>query len=145
MPYNLHKDQIANTPAALKKELQAVASFHDLLNVGAEKLVGYLPLSTIREDGGHKADLKIMQWAKETGLSCKKIKNGQTDSGALYVWHNDFLAMFLKKYSAVFENAEIPTTPEKYIDYIEHFTVSLNTSPNAYILIAKTFNDPRFK
>lgn len=71
--------------------------------------------------------------------------DGSTGSGALYVWHNAQLAEFLKKHSSVFTTAQVPTNPEKFIDHIEHFTVPINVFPAAYVLIGKTFNDPRFR
>lgn len=129
----------------LKQELQSVESFGDLLNVGDCKLVGYLPMSTIRERGGRQAEAKLTRWAKASGLNCKKIMGGSTDSGALYVWHSTHLAEFLKKHSIVLTTAQIPTNPEKFIDYIEHFTVSINVFPAAYVVVGKTFNDPRFR
>jgi hypothetical protein len=145
MTYKIFEQQNLTVSNELKQELQSHESFGDLLNVGDSKLVGYLPLSTIKERGGKQAEIKITKWAKASGLSCKKIMGGGTDSGALYVWHNDQLAEFLKKHASVFASAQVPIKPEKYIDYIEHFTVSLNVFPNVYVLIAKTFNDPRFR
>lgn len=118
--------------------------FGSLLNVGENKPVGYLPLSTIAQYGDKNALHDLIHWASSMNYKSEIIKNGSTDSGALYIWDANTLTNFLTKYKTILINAGIPTTPDEYVNYIEHYTVSNSQFPDAYAVVGKSFNDSRF-
>jgi len=118
--------------------------YKDLLEVGAEKACGYLPLSTIEMYGGEQAQAQLIFWAMMHRRESKVIKGGTTGSGALYVWHYDTLKAILKKYRNTLNKASVPTEPQQYIEYIEHHPVLYEKFPLAYIVIGLTFADSRF-
>lgn len=119
--------------------------FSSLLDVGINKPVGYLPLSTIVMYGGKKARLELIDWAISNGLKYGVFMRGHTASGALYIWDENSLNAMLNKYKDILIEAGVPTEAEEYVRYIEHTHVSEKKYPNAYTVVGKTFNDKRFR
>jgi hypothetical protein len=66
-------------------------------------------------------------------------------SGAIYLFDEKWLSEILSKNSKILENAKVPhDNIKKYIMYISNNTVYKDVYPEAYVVIGKTFNDPRF-
>lgn len=124
------------------KELENLA-YKDLINVGKEKPLGYLPISTIEKYGKNINYFK--KYAKENNLGFKIINDCNIWSGALYLYDKKSLKDTLNKYKHILKEASIPYTNIKFIDYISNNSVRYDIQPDAFIVIGLTFNDERFR
>lgn len=117
----------------------------DLYNVGKTKAVGYLPFDNIKIYGNDSVE-NVINWCKENNLKYRHFKTheGSTGSGgAFYVYDYKMLLDLLQKYSNILIDAHVPTEPDNYISYIEKNIVYENIYPDAYKVVAITFNDKR--
>jgi hypothetical protein len=118
----------------------------DLLWVGINKSVGYLPLSTLVGLCNVPVS-RMMNMASSNGLKSLLFSEEECDigSGALYVYDEAMLSSLLREYQTPLSYAGVPTDNcEAYIRYISNNIVFEELYPEAYIAIGKTFNDPRF-
>ena len=86
------------------------------------------------------------KWCELNNLKYHHFKpwEGTTGSGgAFYVYDYNMLLKLLEKYSDILINANIPIEPNAYISYIEKNIVDNNIYPEAYKVVAITFNDKR--
>jgi hypothetical protein len=114
----------------------------DIQNVGITKLLGYLPLCTIIEEGvtveqmideAESRGMKIFLFAQE---NCKVF------SGALYVADIESLNIFLNqpKQRNILKRNKWPTDATAYVNMIaSHFA----HTPKLFELVALTFQDKR--
>ena len=117
----------------------------DLYNVGKTKAVGYLPYDNIKKYGNDSVE-NVIKWCELNNLKYHHFKpwEGTTGSGgAFYVYDYNMLLKLLEKYSDILINANIPIEPNAYISYIEKNIVDNNIYPEAYKVVAITFNDKR--
>lgn len=114
--------------------------FNDLLLVGKRKAVGYLPLLSIQEYG--RTIDEFMAFAVEHGLKFKIFLDCTVKGGSLYLYDEYWLKQLLIENAATLIKADIPLHPEAYIDYIAHYSV---VDEEAFVIVGKTFNDPRFR
>lgn len=130
-----------------EEELIKLPYFEDLLNVGKTKMVGYLPIRTMIHYGAKESIGLVQHFAEQNHLDCMIVSEliSNCASGALYIWHPIQLEIFLNNHIQTFTDAGIPTKPDKYVFYIATITVPKDLYPEAYKLIGKTFNDPRFR
>ncbi|MFA5366672.1 MAG: hypothetical protein WC333_02210 [Dehalococcoidia bacterium] len=72
-------------------------------------------------------------------------RDGQTGSGALYVWDEEMLMNIITHFKDVLTEAKVPVnSTDEFVDYIEHNNISSNIFPLAYEAIGICFNDERF-
>lgn len=121
----------------------------DLLSIGKNKSVGYLPLGTItnKEFGGYNEIIKdIISWSdyKNYNHILYSMSECSIFSGALYIYDQITLSSILFTYKDILENAGIPITPNEYITYINKNIVYNHLFPEAYKVIGLTFADKRF-
>jgi len=122
----------------------------DLLSIGNNKPLGYLPLDTITKDefGGYEGIVKdIISWSdskKYEHILCSEDECS-VSSGALYIYDPISLKNILTEYKDILVNAGIPTTPNEYVTYIKKNTVYERKWPEAYVVIGLTYGDSRFK
>lgn len=123
-------------------ELENLA-YKDLITVGKEKPLGYLPISTIEKYG--KDTHYFKKYAKENNLGFKIVNDCNIWSGALYLYDKKYLKDTLSKYKHILKEASIPYTNIKFIDYISSTSIKYDMQPDAFIVIGLTFNDERFR
>lgn len=122
----------------------------DLLAIGKNKPLGYLPLKTMIEkkhDGYDGVVEDVISWADSKGYKhvlCTE-QECHIASGALYIYDPLSLSDMLDKYQDILEKANIPTTPDEYVRHIMKKTIYDYKYPEAYKVIGLTFADKRFK
>ena len=119
----------------------------DLFDVGKKKIVGYLPLSTIKMYSNiiYKDTVKyIADFCIINNLKHVIIKNGKTGSGALYVWDAAKLNKFIEDNKKVF-GMQLIFDDEKFISKIEQAAYPIEMYPKIYKLIGQSFSDTRFE
>ena len=116
--------------------------FEDLLNVGSQKPLGYLPIDTMEETipGSTK---RMIQFAKENNLSIHKVNSGYGTMGALFLYDKNTLDSFLKKYETILKNDNIPTNSEDFVKYVD--TTEVPENSKSFKIVGKAFGDSRFK
>lgn len=145
---HLHNEN-KNKYDSLKQEEADIQSkidnliYSDLLLVGKEKSLGYLPLSTIKEYG--RSIEYFQRYAKRNKLKSLLIQECNIGSGALYIYDENMLLNILKSNAKTLRKAKIPTKCIDFVKYISTNSVCFKTCPEAFIVIGKTFNDYRFK
>jgi len=130
----------------MELSIESYDKMKDLFNVGTTKLVGYLPLSTIKSYSNISFDDTVKyidSFCIRHNLKFKIIKGGTTGSGALYVWDSDKLNSFINDNKEVFEKYLIHSD-ERYISSIEHVTYLKTRHNKMYELIGQSFSDVRF-
>ncbi len=126
---------------------ESIKKMKVLFEVGKSKLVGYLPISTIKSYSNLTFDKTVEcidLFCRKNYLKFKIIKSGSTGSGALYVWDAFKLGKFIKDNEPVFSKYNIDGD-EKYISKIEHTTYLKTAHPEMYKLIGQSFSDVRFE
>lgn len=125
---------------------ESIEKMKDLFHVGTKKLVGYLPLATIKSYSNITFDKTVQydSFCKENNLKFKIIKSGTTSSGALYVWDSAKLNKFWDDNKELFTKYGI-FNDEQYISKIEHTTYLKTKHPKMYELIGQSFSDVRFE
>jgi len=119
----------------------------DLLTIGKDKPLGYLPLDTIkgRKFGGYRGIIKdIISWSESKGYNHKVCGPSNVASGAIYIYDRESLTIYLDRYKKILVDANIPVTPDEYVNYIECTIVFKEDYPEAYKVIGLTFADERF-
>ncbi len=118
----------------------------DLLDVGKTKLMGYLPLRTLREVC-ESDPMQVRQQLIDQGLSTFYFDLGdcQIGSGALYACDAKRLQDFLDmpQHKAILEKYDWPQTAEGFLLHTVHTLAPVETHPDLYDLIALAFNDKR--
>jgi hypothetical protein len=116
----------------------------DLYDVGDTKSLGYLPIETLYEYC-NKTVQDIIDFTNEKGL-CYQLHKDAGSTGELYVYHEEMLMDILKQHKEILTLAGIPCDDaNEFIRYIAYNLVSQEKFPEAYVVIGKTFNDPRFR
>jgi len=89
---------------------------NDLRNVGPQKPLGYLPLTTIEADCGLRVDQVVTEMA-DKGLVTRTFKAGacNIESGALYVYHPAALKSVLHQHRKVLQEAGWPTDADGFV------------------------------
>lgn len=118
-----------------KKRLRNFLS--DLYDVGKTKATGHLGIKEI-ETIGNSSEKEMIQFAKEHNLMYYVKDN------IITFYHKQMLEELLIKYSKILKDAGIPITPKRYLHYIETQLVKFEIFPQAFVAVAKTFNDPKF-
>lgn len=134
-----------------KRKILKSKSVEELLNdlylVGVKKSLGYLPLDTIENICSVRVET-VINYAKTNNLKSILYKQGECDigSGALYLFHEQMLIDVIRQHENVLRDAGVPTDScENYVAFISNNNVPFNLYPAAYIAIAKSFNDERFR
>lgn len=112
----------------------------DLFSVGAQKPLGYLPLSTIRKKGYDPARI---QQILERELRLQTLAVGQKDgwinSGGLFAWDGPALQNLLDKHQAVLKDAAWPTAAHAFVDRVGRIVIEQSSNEPLYKLIANAF------
>lgn len=121
----------------------------NLLRIGPNKPLGYLPISTIKDKkyGGYKNILDdLIDWVNDNGLKYILASEDEcsVSSGAIYVYDRTSLSVMLLEYKETLQYAFIPTTPDDYVKYIIGVLVRSEEFPEAYRVIGLTYADERF-
>lgn len=126
---------------------ESILKMKDLFDVGKKKLVGYLPLATIKSYSNLTFDKTVEHidsFCKQNNLKFKIIKSGTTGSGALYVWDYNKLNRFMIDNKELLDKYSI-FDDEKYISKVEHTTYLKTRHPDMFKLIGQSFSDERFE
>ncbi len=119
----------------------------DLYDVGTRKAVGYLPYDNIKIYGNDSVE-NVIAWCKTKNLRYRHFKQheGTTGAGgAFYVYDYEMLNDILQKYSDILIEANAPTEPDAYIEFVEKNTIFQHLNPELFKVIGITFNDKRFR
>ncbi len=119
----------------------------DLYDVGKTKSLGNLPLEELVDFCGVSIN-EMIQYANKNELEYLVLQEGETSvaTGAIYLYHEGMLKGLLKEYEVALQTAGVPTnSPLEYIRFIANNSISKKENPAAYVAIAKTYNDPRFR
>jgi len=115
----------------------------DLNQVGEKKLLGYLPLGTIRDICGEDP-VALQKQAEARGLKTLLLSSRECDvaSGALYVYDSEKLQKFIlvPQNKEILERNNWPTDVD---GFVKNITCVLASDEPLYDLIALCFNDPR--
>ena len=112
----------------------------DLFRVGAQKPLGYLPLSTIRKKGYDPARIRqTLEGAQQLQTLTVGRKESWINSGALFVWDDQALQNLLDKHQAVLKDAAWPTEAHAFVDRVSHIVVEQSSNEPLYKLIANAF------
>lgn len=118
----------------------------DLLGVGQTKLMGYLPLETLRELCDEDP-LVVREQLIERGLSTFYFDEGECNvsSGALYAYDVKHLQEFLDmpEHTAILDKYGWPRDAEGFLLHTIHTLAPSETRPDLYDLIALAYNDKR--
>lgn len=118
----------------------------DLLDVGATKAVGYLPLSYLYEIGVKHDEL--FAYAKKHKLRFKIINSSFSGvgSGSFYFWDKQMLEKIIEAYRDILLDAHVPVrNMSEMIFFLDTEIVDYRTHPQAYLVVGKMFNDYRFR
>lgn len=125
----------------------------DLTNVGKTKMIGYLPLITIENEGYAVRDL--LQYARDSKLESFYFKEGEVPifSGALYFADIQKIEKFINfpEFDEIFEDGyldiglKIERSPYAVLEIVFNEHVCENNYQLFYDLIALMFNDPLSK
>jgi hypothetical protein len=115
---------------------------NDLFWVGPSKPLGYLPISTIKDEGKSVRD--IMEWAGNVGIRCVAFTEfeSRVSSGAVYVWHESALQALLDSNRDILTRTEWPIIAN---DFVSQVVTENARDPALYELIGVAFNDFRFR
>lgn len=133
--------------AFTKEEIADIQA--DLWEVGKTKGLGYLPLGTLKKCGLSVDE--VLAFAKENSLKYilfDRYAKGVCDvvSGAFYLYDEGMLQEILHANKDVLRKAGVPFEhAEGYIRHISGNLVNQQEYPEAYIVVAKTFNDARYR
>jgi hypothetical protein len=111
----------------------------DLRNVGPEKPVGYLPLSTLTRYFGSNAS-EWVQFAMQHHLEVlfpPSDRKGKVRE--IYLYHRDALQALLTQHTGILDAADWPSDPEEFIKRIAIEYVPEGTP--LFDLIADAFGD----
>lgn len=126
----------------LDKTLRRCGPIQDLLRVGPNKPLGYLPLDTIITICG-LSPYAIKQDMEARGLKTKFFTKTMCSisSGALFVWDEDALRKILETHSGVLNHCGWPSEPEEFVT-----KVAIDTAEDGelYKVVGKCFADARF-
>lgn len=121
---------------------------NDLIKVGEEKIIGYLPLNTIEMDGFKISELT--QFARDKGLSFWHFYPGEVNvfSGAFYLADMEKLQKYIElpEFDVIFKDNYIEgleRTAESLMDVVIYETIYEEDKPELYKLIALIFKDGR--
>ncbi len=112
---------------------------NDLLRVGPDKPLGYLPLNTIREECKVNP-LDVAKYLKRRGLEIKAWKQSfcKVWSGALFVYDRESLQKLLDQHSGILIEANWPSQAD---DFVVQVATTLAKSPALFDLVATAFAD----
>lgn len=112
----------------------------DLLSVGPQKPVGYLPINTVRKAGW--SPKRVLEWAENKGLEARIFAKDEchVGTGAVYVWHLEALTHLLELNRHILEANNWAIEPS---EFIQMTATTLAKSDDLYELIGVSFNDPR--
>lgn len=111
----------------------------DLEMVGKGKLLGYLPLDTIRSMGVDPFVLEKRYRAR--GLYTKIFLDGSchVGSGALYVANLQLLGEQIRMHESILRRNKWPATTVGFIDYVA--TVNVSPLSDLYNFISEVFRE----
>ncbi|SRR3989344_2087035 len=111
----------------------------DLLDVGPEKPLGYLPLDTIR-NYCHVDPAEVAKYLQQRGLETREWAQSfcNVGSGALYVYDRASLQNLLNQKSKVLVEANWPTQVD---DFVVKVATICAKSPDLFNLVADAFAD----
>ena len=128
--------QAAETEAGLEYYMK------DIWDVGKDKPVGFLPLSTVTDICGLDVD-KVRDDSLEKGLETFVVseEESHTASGALYAYDKEAVISLLKDHFSLLEKNGWPTTPDEFV-----MTVASKFAEDSalYELVGRAFADTRF-
>ena len=101
---------------------------NELLNVGLTKAIGYLPIEAIEKNGS--SYLEIMIKLKKKGIKTRYFKEEEcnTESGALFAFHNDALVKILQENREAILQAGWPIEADNFINYLIKNTAPRGTT-----------------
>lgn len=112
----------------------------DLLSVGPDKNIGYLPLDTIGPDSLVR---QIISWAHKKGLTTAIILDGMSGR-TLYVYDKVSLQKLINQHEGILIGAGIPLDADTFVNFIEHNYVSETSNYEAHRIIGLAFANPLF-
>lgn len=137
--YTILMKEVFNTHSA--DQIQKL--LNQLRRVGQEKLLGYLPLSTIT-DICHEDPKALQREAEGKGLKTLLLKYEECHiaSGALYIYDPEKLQAFLllPENKSILERNDWPT---QVADFVVQVAQVVAEDRPLFDLIALAFNDPR--
>jgi len=110
---------------------------NDLLDVGQTKLIGYLPIETIKKHGSSYLDVMIE--LEKRGIETKYFNEEKCNirSGALFAFDRIALSKILLENKEIVLRASWPFEVDEFINYlISHIAQS---ETKMFFLIAKTY------
>jgi hypothetical protein len=116
----------------------------DLLSVGPEKPLGYLPLITIRNEC--KVDVnKLTKFLELNGKKTALFKEDECriGSGALFAYDQEKLQSLLTTNAEILKKYNWTTDANLFVKYIARVNANYKTQSDLFNLIADAFGDSR--
>lgn len=115
----------------------------DLLNVGAKKPMGYLPLSDIDELSPYYSTQDLIDLFTQNNLNARIFPRINADylSDSFFVWDTQALDELLSKNTWILTKYNLPTSSEAFVEIVASKEFLSKDYPEVYALIAYAFAD----
>lgn len=129
---------------------------HMIYSMLVKKAIGYLPITFLEKNDidinvimdeliSSGLSVKHLEWGRLLKRNDDKEVNNGAHSESLWAWDVEMLDSYLITQIDTLKKYDWPSTADEFVEYVMSFIMSKEREHDLFEVIARAFNDPRYR